>query len=341
MEKIKLDDLNLKERVYFKAIIENYIQTGKPVGSKHLMQQTELNVSSATIRNFMATLEQKGFLEKEHISSGRIPTAKGFNYYGCFLSVDLDTKIKSMIEDLFAKRRVSIDETIDLALQTIAQSYDLTLVASSDNSNELLMSIQLVPISQTQGTVIIVSSSGNVWSKIITFEKGNIDDVRIAIRLFKERLINTPLIELRSKTMQLSIILERTVKNYEDILKSFVDKVFTFEQKNSNKVYNKSSMILSKDISRPNLSKLIYIVENESIWKMIEDHTQDEDNIKLLVSGDSSLISKRISSPEKIKEISIVGPKRLDYNKAKTVLKTISALLEQKQIQLKKESNNE
>lgn len=332
MEKIYLEDLNDKERVYFKAIIENYIQYGKPVGSKNLLNETKLNVSSATIRNFMAKLESKGYLVKEHISSGRVPTAKGFNYYGNFLSGDLDSKIKSIIEDLFAKRRVSIDETIDLALQTISQSYDLTLVASSDNSNELLMSIQLVPINLMQATVILVSSLGNVWSKIINFDKGNVEDIRIAVRLFKERLVNTPLVELKEKSWQLAYSLEKVIKNYEDILKKFVDNVFTFEQQIKNKVYNKNSVILAKEISRSNLGKLIHIVENESIWKMIESQTQDDENIKLLVEGDSSLISKRIASGEAIKEISVVGPKRLDYNKAKTVLKTISRLLENKKV---------
>lgn len=323
--------LNDKGMEYFKIIVEEYIATGNPVSSKQLIQNGDLNVSSATIRNVMAKLEESGLLTKEHISSGRIPTAKGFDYYAHNLSDDIDQKLQSKIEDLFAKRRLSIDRTIDQALKMISEAYDLTLVASTDNSAELLKSIQLVPISKAQGTIIIVSSYGNVWSKIIEAQDENIDDIRIAIRLFKERLVDTPLLELTQKTKQLAPIFSKIVKNYEGILKNICENVFQFEHISQNKIYNKSNIILSRDISREDLSKLIEMIESTSIWKTIENKTDDDESIKIEIRGDSSLISRRIQNDSKIKEISVVGPKRINYSQAKTALNTIGKLLEQPQ----------
>ncbi|WP_027334460.1 heat-inducible transcriptional repressor HrcA [Mycoplasma elephantis] len=322
-----------KNQNYLKLIIEMYISDGDPVSSGNLLEKYNLNVSSATIRNAMAKLESVGLLTKEHISSGRIPTIRGFEYYGRYLSEEHESSVQSKIEDIFAKRRLSIDETLDEALKKISEMYSLTIVTTKDNSSELLKSIQLIPISENQGTIIIVSSFGNVWSKLIDIsENQNIDDVRIVIRLFKERLIDTPLIELAERSKQLAPIFSKIVKNYETLLKNFVDNIFQFAQKNINKIYNKSNIILSKDISRENLNKLIYTIENNSIWKTIENKTEDDQNIKIEIRGDSTLISKRLENDSQIKEISIVGSKRLDFSKAKTTINTIDSILKSETI---------
>ncbi|UUD36848.1 heat inducible transcription repressor HrcA [Mycoplasmopsis californica] len=328
-DKIEKNILDEKIQSYLKLIVEMYISTGEPVSSGNLLEQYNLDVSSATIRNAMAKLESMDFLVKEHISSGRIPTVKGFEYYGRYLSEDNDTNVQSKIEDIFAKRRLSIDQTLDEALKKISEAYHLTIVTSKDNSSELLKSIQLIPISERQGTIIIVSSFGNVWSKLIDITSNqNIDDVKIAIRLFKERLVDTPLIELAERSKQLAPIFSKIVKNYETLLKNFVENVFQFAQRNINTVYNKSNIILSRDISREDLNNLIETIENNSIWKTIENKTEDDKNIKIEIRGDSTLISRRLENDSQIKEISVVGSKRIDYNAAKTTLNTIGSILE-------------
>lgn len=323
--------LNNKISNYLKIIVECYIETGLPVSSKFVIENCGLNVSSATVRNAMSELEKNEYLVKAHVSSGRIPTVKGMEYYAHNLSNDNNLDFKDKIEDIFAKRKLSINQIIDKSLEMIAENYHLTLVSSSDNSKELLKTIELYPINETQGTILIVSSYGNVWHTVVDSNVGDIEDIRIAIRLFKERLINTPLCELALRSHQLAPIFGKAVKNADEILKKMTLKLFKFQVKNHNTVYNKSNIILDNSIPREKLNEIINIIENKSIWKIIEADADEDQNMLIKISNDSSFISRKIgvdSDNLAVNEIAVVGTNRMDFQKSKAILNFLANLIQ-------------
>ena len=309
-----------------KQIIELYIKTGEPVGSKFLISTYDLKISPATIRNDMATLEKLNMLEKAHTSSGRIPSIEGYKFYAKNQANNENKDLTSKLQDIFAKRRASIEFTLDEAAKAISNIAGLTLVTSSHENNELMKSINLTPINDSMGAVVIVTSTGRVESKVIEFNSlVKLQDIRIAIRLFKERLVDSKLSDLPLKVESLSTILSEQVKNYEAVIQAFVQKVFDFHTKITNKVYGNTSLVKQDEIKREDLAKLMNLISTKSVWDTIESEASDDQNIKIEIRpNNTSLISKKIKTGDITKEISIVGSNRMDYSQAKQAI----ALLE-------------
>ncbi|WP_029906147.1 heat-inducible transcriptional repressor HrcA [Mycoplasmopsis opalescens] len=327
-----LHELDPEERQLLRLIVEDYISTGIPIGSKYLIETHGLKMSSAKARYIMKDLEDKGYLQKTHTSSGRIPSNIGYNYYAEFL-VSKDTEaIKNHISDIFAKRRVGIETTIQEAANIISDAAGITLVTSETNEDATLKSIQLVPLTENQATVILVTSYGEVSHKTIKFSSRecSMDDLRIAIRVFKERLINVPILQLPIYVKSISPILANYIKNYEGLIHNFVTEVFNFELKNKNIVYGKGNIILADEISRTDLTKILHYIETESIWKTIEKHFDDDSNIRISVNPDhSAIITKKLQKGGKITEISAIGTDKMDYRKSLSALQLLEEIIEQ------------
>ncbi len=318
-----------KQDVYLKMIVESFIKYGIPIGSENLIKQNNLKVSSATIRNIMVILEKEGFIEKHHASSGRVPSIKGIQYYADNLTSSPDKMIELKLKDIFSKRRVSIDDTLNQAANAISELAGLTFVTSNINDNELLKSITLTEIDNNQSIIVLITSTGRVENKIFHLnDKIKYNDLKIAIRLIQERLIDTPIIDLSIKVNLLSQIFKVKIKNAEELIVAFVNEIFDFAINHNRKIYGKSFIIESEDISRQDLAKLINMIEHESIWDSIEGRSLEGENLKIDIGVDkTSRISKKITIGTASKEMSIVGSHRMDYSKAKNILNIIEKYL--------------
>ena len=328
-------NLSAKQSEIFKLIVEAYIETGEPIGSKKLLEKNKLECSSATIRNIMSELEDLDLLEKLHTSGGRIPSTFGLEYYAKYLVYDPSKYFNQKLDDLLAKRRIRVDATIDEAASIISKMANFTVVATSNNASETLKSIQLTPINDSSAIVVIVTSSGKVDSKMFNYDKKEIElsDLKIAIRLFKERLIDTPLIELSDKAKALAPLFAKQVKNYELILQKFIKTIFVFEEKTNTKAYNKNAIILSKNINREEIAKVLELIEEQSVWETIENNVDEDNNIKLDLSRPNlSIISKRINfeNNENIKELSVVGPSNINFEESFETLDLLEKLIKEK-----------
>ncbi len=311
-----------RQKEILKKVVEFYIEIGDPISSNYLVQKYNLNLSPATIRNELNSLEKEGMLEKAHTSSGRIPSIKGYKYYARYQADAKNNDLSFKLKEIFKKRSFSIDQTLDKAISVISEITNFTLVTSTSKKNEVMKSIQLTPINENMGTIVIVTSSGEVHSKLIEFnDQVKINDVRIAVRIFKERLVDTKLVNLSTKVEALTPILSEIVKNYEELIKTFVLKIFDFHFKNKNKVYGNTELIKHKDIKREEIAKIIHLIENKSVWESIEKNTDEDNNLKIDIRpNNTSLISKKIKIKNETKEISIIGSNRIDYAKAKQAI---------------------
>ena len=325
-------ELSEEKNEYLKKIIELYIEEGVPIGSEYLIKHYNLNASSAKVRYIMNDLEKLEMLEKVHTSSGRIPSILGFKYYSENLISHDASELREKLKDLFSQRRISVDTTIQEAAKNISEITGLTLITSLDNSDVTLKSIQLVPINEREATIILVTSYGEVQSKLITIKdkKNSIDDLRIAIRIFRARLLETPLVLLSQKVNQLIPILSRVIKNCETLIESFVNDIFEFKVSEENEIYGKNNIILANEISRKDLPKILDLIEHQSIWKTIEANVDEEQNIKIAIRPDNSaFISKKLKN-NKIKEISVVGSSRMNYEKGLLAIQMLEDLMNNK-----------
>lgn len=333
--------MNQKHKEILLKIVELYIENGLPVSSKQLIKEYNLDVSSATIRNVMSKLEFEGFLEKTHVSSGRIPSNIGYKFFAEHSETKQNEILEIKLRDIFSKRHLSIDSTLDEAARAINQIIGLTLVTSTNIDTETLKSIQFVEIADPNAaTIVLVTSSGNVTSKIIQIENMsmNLNDIKVAIRLFKERLLDTPLKDLSKKALTLKQILSKSIKNYEIVLQTFVGNVFEFEIKNH--IYGKSHIIKHEGIDRESLLKILELIEHHSIWNIIEGKIGEEETLKIDVRSDNvSLISKKIVLNKTTKEISVIGSNRMDYKSAKSAINLLENFLNFNSVDFEKENS--
>lgn len=320
-----------KQDIYLKMIVESFIKYGLPIGSENLIKQNNLNVSSATVRNAMVVLEKGGYIEKHHSSSGRIPSIKGIRYYADKLTASQDKMIELKLKDIFSKRWVSIDDTIDQAAKEISDLIGLTFITSNINETELLKSITLTEIDNNQSIIVLITSTGRVENKIFTLnEKIKYNDLKIAVRLIQERLVDFPISELGERISLLSQILKEKIKNAEELIVAFVSEIFDFAVNHNRKIYGKSFIIESEDIKRHDLAKLINLIEHESVWDSIEGRSIEGENLKIDIGPyNTSMISKKITIGNSSKEMSIIGSHRMDYSKAKNILNMIEKFLKQ------------
>ena len=326
-----MDNKIKKQNNYLKMIVESFIKYGLPIGSENLIKQNSLKVSSATIRNAMSSLEKEGYIEKHHSSGGRVPSIKGIKYYADNLTSSPDKMIELKLKDIFSKRRISIDETLNQASNAISELAGLTFITSNTNNSELLKSITLTEIDNNQSIIVLITSTGRIENKIFSLSENiKYNDLKIAIRLIQERLIDTPIIDLSIKVTLLSQIFKLKIKNAEELIVTFVNEIFDFAINHNRKIYGKSFIIESEDISRQDLAKLINMIEHESIWDSIEGRSLEGENLKIDIGDDkTSRISKKITIGNSSKEMSIIGSHRMDYSKAKNILNIIEKYLKE------------
>lgn len=318
---------------YLKYIINDFIVNGEPIGSHTLIQKHKLDVSSATVRNEMKALEDLGFLTKVNTSSGRIPSTLGYQYYVKHLMDKKDdVRLEQELARIFSERTLGITFTINEAIEQISDITGLTIISSKRETYELLKLIQFIPIDKTRATIVIVTSTGRVESQIIMLNsKMKMNDVKIAVRLFQERMVDTPLSELGKKTEILRELLIDKILNFELIIQEFVTKIFNFHFKNESHIYGRKNIIQKEDISREELIKIISLLDKKSIWDSIESQSKNEDNLKILIANDNtSIVSKKLNINNASHEVSVVGGHRLEYEQAVSTLRSLEKFLNKK-----------
>ena len=148
--------LNERKLTILKAIIQNYLETGEPVGSRTLSKYTELNLSSATIRNEMADLEDLGYIFQPHTSAGRIPSDKGYRLYVDMLMEEKEQEITELKNTMLEKTG-KVEQVLQQAAKVLAANTNYaTMVSSPMNNRNTLKFIQLSQVDEEQIVAVIV-----------------------------------------------------------------------------------------------------------------------------------------------------------------------------------------
>ena len=162
--KSELDERKVK---ILDAIIRNYLATGEPVGSRTISKYTDLNLSSATIRNEMADLEEMGYIVQPHTSAGRIPSDKGYRLYVDHLMEEKDREISEM-KDFVIEKTEKMEKVLKQAAKLLASNTNYaTLVSAPAYSKNKIKFIQLSAVSDTQLLAVIVMNSNVVKNQMI------------------------------------------------------------------------------------------------------------------------------------------------------------------------------
>jgi heat-inducible transcriptional repressor len=332
--------LTARQLLIFKYIVEEFIATGEPVGSKLLMTKYQLPYSSATIRNEMNFLEKQHYLDKTHTSSGRVPSKKGYHFYvETLLQPDVDETVKNQVSTLFADTNRSLNEIIQQCCEMLSQLTHLTTVALGPNSSyERFQNVTLIPLGRKSATAIIVTDKGHVENRTFPVRDENMmDDLSACVDVINETLRGVPINNVIEKLENdVKPILNVKVKEHEVLFNAFLEAFMKFAKNN---IYfsGKDNMLYQPEYNDVNkLRKLVTAFENSQTWNLLEPLTQEE-GVTIRIGNetpfddlnDVSVISASFDTGSRSKgSISVIGPTRMPYEKVVSRVEYISKNIE-------------
>ncbi len=307
-----------------KLIVEDFVKTAEPVGSNYLIKKYNLPISSATIRNEMNALEKEGMLEKTHTSSGRVPSTLGYEYYIKNLRNNkIDEKMKNELNRVFANTS-SVEEILRESCEILSHMTNLaSVVLGPSASEEHLISIHLIPLSENSFTAIFVTDRGYVENKTFTTNSQyKIADLKKCIEVLNDRLKGTQISALCDKLESLKPILSDYMSDYAYLYNVLIKTFADIAANRSGAIYGKENLLKQPEFKDDanELKKLFDLFENPSDLEKIMNEAQ---NRFLLNVGtveekysDVSVVSKEIAvDGEKVGKIAVIGPTRMDYSK--------------------------
>lgn len=329
--------LSQRQTVIFKAIVEEFIRTAEPVGSKSLMTMLDLPYSSATIRNDMAELELMGLLEKTHTSSGRIPSAKGYRYYvDHLMEKKIDAISKHALQQVFDKRNLEIDEVIRQCCEILSQMTNLTsVVLGPDATKQTLQHIKLFPISEQSAVAVFITNQGHTENKMFQFEEViPLEDMQLCCDILNAQLFGTPIGQVVDKMNHLRPLLSKHVRRSEALFQAFINAFIRFSADN---VYfsGKTNMLYQPEFSDiEKLRRLMTMMDSSSVWRQIKT-TEEGVNIQIgthenvFELDDVSVVSSkfRLRNNEE-GQLMVVGPTRMDYDKVVSMMEYMTTTIE-------------
>lgn len=333
--------LDRRKKEILQAVIDEYINTAEPVSSGTLVKKYGLNYSSATVRNELAELENIGYLDKPHTSSGRVPSEKGYRFYVDELLNDEDISIEEIkyIQDKLSTKVNEIEDLTKIATTTLSEITHYTTVAiGPKNDMQIISEIKFVLLGTRMLMVVIITDSGLVKETIIKYDEDITESqVETLNNLFNSKLKGKPLSKI-DKPMEEYILSEITYS--VDVIKPIIEQINRVIEEESN-IYlegtNKSfdlpefkSLELAKNfVNVLDTKDLVIDMLNSGMAKDINVYIGKENDNEQL--KDFSIVTFKHSIGNKdLGTIGIIGPKRMDYSKVISVMKYISKKMNEK-----------
>ena len=309
--------LSNRQTELLKIIVETYIKDVKPIGSKSICQK--LRCSSATVRNDMVVLEENGLIEKTHISSGRIPSEKGYRYY-----VDNIMKPKELtgedmlkLQTIFKNNTLMLDDYITKSMQIISEMTNYTTIVLGKSSKDNHISkIEVIPINDQSLVAVVITDKGHVEHKNIYMEERvSVDDVVKTVDIINKLIVGTPIDEVNSKLeFEVKPVIEKYVKQHEVLYNAFYNAFNEFTSSNVT-VSGTKNILMQPEFN--DTSKMREILSKFEDKDMINNITEEENGINVYIGSenefddDVTVIKTKYSYNGEEVTIALIGPKRM------------------------------
>ena len=330
-------ELNERKKQILQAVIDEYISSAEPVGSRAVSKKNELGLSSATIRNEMADLEEMGYLIQPHTSAGRIPSDAGYRFYvnSLMRRYQLGLEAIERLQAELAGRISRLDRAVKRAGFLAAMLTDYTTVISAPTSASAeLKKIDLVPISDSAVMLVIVTDT--VRSRVISANVGHDDCERLAA-ILNGKLKNKTADDISYDTIQ---AIENEIRQSIDVEPKLVINVLNFvyesiAEGDEGEIYiaNAKSILQYPEYRDPDKARdmLSFLEDKQKLRQLIAATDGDEVMAKIgnengsEILKDSSIVTVNYSLDGKaVGKVGVIGPKRMDYAKVFASLDLIS-----------------
>lgn len=325
-----------RQLLIFQVIVDDFIQSAQPIGSRSLSKKEEISFSSATIRNEMADLEELGFIEKTHTSSGRIPSEKGYRYYVDHLLSPQKLKQSDIhkINSVFAERIYELEKIVQRSAKILSELTNYTSIVLGPAVREnKLKKIQIIPLNKHTAIAIIVTDTGHVENRMFHLpETMEASEIEKLVNILNDRLTGVALDHLNEKIYkEVATLLRQHINNYDFFLQSLSD---TIKMDHSQKLFfgGKTNMLSQPEFHNiEKIRNLLNMIEREEgIHELIQNNSTDI-NIKIgrennnTAMENCSLITASYSiGSEQLGTIAILGPTRMEYSRVISLLQFLT-----------------
>lgn len=325
------------------AIIQTYLETGEPVGSRTISKYTDMNLSSATIRNEMADLEEMGYIIQPHTSAGRIPSDKGYRLYVDMLMEQKEQELNELQEQMLDKAD-KMEQLLKQAAKVLASSTNYaTMVSTPMNSANKLKFIQLSMVDPEKVIAVIVLGGNVIKNKIIPIEEPISNENLLKLNM----LLNTTLNGMAIEEINLGLIarLKEQAGIHSEVIGNVLDAVADAIQIDEDmQIYTSGATNIFKypELSDKQSAQEIISAfeEKQQLTELVTQTLSREDNTGIQVyigdetpvqtMKDCSVVTATYELGEGMKgTIGIIGPKRMDYEHVLRSMKRLQNELDQ------------
>ena len=334
--------LDERKKRILQAIIRNYLETGEPVGSRTISKYTDLNLSSATIRNEMADLEEMGYILQPHTSAGRIPSDKGYRLYVDAMMEEKEKELEELKEMMIEK-----EDKMDHLLKQVAKllavntNYATMISAPAVHKNKLKF-IQLSRVDRNQLLAVIVMEGNVIKNNILHVTEELNDETLLKLNI----LLNTNLNGMALEEINLGIIslMKQQAGPHSEIVAEVIDAIAEgIKAEEDLQIYTSGANNIFKYPELADNQKASEIIntfeEKQMLTELVQERLADEENTGIQVyigdetpiqtMKDCSVVTATYELGEGMRgTIGIIGPKRMDYDKVVSTLKTITHQLD-------------
>ena len=322
--------LNERQTKLLKIIVEDYIKTARPIGSKAICD--ELKCSSATVRNEMGDLEDLGLLEKMHTSSGRVPSEKGYRYY-----VDNIMEPKKLtgeemlkLQTIFRNNSLVLSDAIEKSMEIISELTSYTTIVLGNQSDDNLVSkVEVVPITDTHLIALVVTDKGHVEHRDVNMSnKVDMAEIKQTVEIINKLIVGTPISQVSSKLeYEVKPVINECIKEHDILYNAFND--FT---KSEVKVRGTSNILMQPEFN--NADRIREIISKFDDQTIVNKIKEDDSGVNIYIGSendfddDVTIIKTKYSVNGEEGTIALIGPKRMEYERVVTLLEYIKKNIE-------------
>lgn len=309
------------------AVVDEYIMTGEPVGSKAVANHPDINVSSATIRNDMALLEQLGYLEQPHTSAGRIPTFNGYRLYiervmsDCTLPDEEKKRLDDMFSDGAVLTEESIIESATTALAEITKC--AAVVTNAAPKFSVISKVEVIPTGKRLYVILLITSNGSIKNKACRLEFDlNSEQLEFFSNYIQENLQGISVDSL-SEDMLSNLI--TALGTYMVTLSPLIQSIYEMSKdllNNEITVSGESNLLTCDELDK--LEIVNFMEHKNDVCRILDESfngiqvmfsNEADENNKFVIGNSSMIVSNYQKGDRPVGSLGIIGPMRLNYAK--------------------------
>lgn len=326
------DSLTERQEKVLGFVVRNYIEVGQPVGSKTLVAQYDLDVSSATVRNDLATLSELGYLTQIHTSGGRVPTEQGYRYFVQKLLGDIRLPFneKKMIQHQFHQARLDINQWMRLAAAILARtSLGASFVTAPRYQFNRFKHVQLISTQGRLVLMILVFHGGDIKQQMLTLAE---PITQAELSAVANRLNNLFLDMSYEEIAARMNLIDDTLT--EDVTKLVLDFLLRSNRQGITDIYRDGLVNILED---EGTRQAVRILEERTLLANVLSETEmTSDGVQVVIGGegrweelkDCSIILSRYGVPDYFSgTVAVIGPTRMPYGRNVAAVRYVANLM--------------